>query len=211
MDDFYIYGPPSQVFPVFDRFSASLPAAGLTLNLPKSMAFLPDDHKYIFRECASRHLPFSSDYLPALGSVISRNPDTISQWLVDQVETLHKPFFSALLDPRLPTQHAFSLLRSCLVPRMNYWSRTTSPSTFAAAAAVFDRLVVDTFCSRLKLAPLSDVARSQLSLPVRFGGFGLLSVRIVSHAAWFCAFASAFPSIRPLFTDLDSLPPATPL
>ena len=125
--------------------------------------------------------------------------------MVTQASTLHKPFFTALLDTRLPTQHAFTLLRSCMIPRMNYWSRTTYPSTFISAARVFDALVVDTFTHRMILPALNDVARAQLSLPVRVGGFGLSSLVTVSPAAWYCSFAQAFKCIRPLIPSLDVL------
>ena len=132
-----------------------------------------------------------------MGSIISRDPNVVSQWLVDKVKRLHEPFFKALLDTRLPTQHAFTLLRSCMVPRMNYWSRITPPVVFQPAAETFDRLVVDTFCKRLKLPALTDVARSMLTLPVRVGGFGLTSLQNVNPVAWYCGFAHAFSLIRP--------------
>jgi hypothetical protein len=147
MDDFYLLGPPSQVLAAFDRFSSGLPPLGLTLNLPKSSCLIPSlDDTDIIRELSSRNLPYSNVFIPALGTIISRNPDILSDWLKEQVSTLHEPFFKALLDPRLPSQHAFALLRHCLVPRMNYFSRITAPSTFSAAALAFDKLLVDTFC-----------------------------------------------------------------
>jgi len=92
-----------------------------------------------------------------------------------------------------------------MIPRMNYWSRTTYPSTFISAARVFDALVVDTFTHRMILPALNDVARAQLSLPVRVGGFGLSSLVTVSPAAWYCSFAQAFKCIRPLIPSLDVL------
>ena len=143
----------------------------------------------LIHECTSRNLQYSAFSIPALGSILSRDPKIISDWLLAQVHKLHQPFFKALLDPRLPAQHAFTLLRTCMVPRMNYWSRTTSPSTFAPAAQEFDKLVLETFLRRINLdADISDEARNQLSLPVRDGGFGLTSVALVSPAAWYSAF-----------------------
>lgn len=163
IDDFYLLGPPDDVFTAFDRFSGALPHLLLHLNLPKSIALLPDDPSAnLIAQCTSRGLPYSVDFIPALGSILSRNPDTISTWLEDQVSSLHEPFFKTLLDSRLPSQYAFSLLRICLVPRMNYLSRVIAPSIFASAARNFDALVVDTFCQRLKLPVFTDVARSQL-------------------------------------------------
>src|SRR5690349_6129402 len=87
---------------------------------------------------------------------------------------------------------------------MNYWSRITPPSTFASAALTFDDLVVDTFRQRMKLPALTDVARNQLMMPVRDGGFGLSSLIDVSPA-YYCGLAQAFKSIRPLVSSLDVL------
>jgi hypothetical protein len=49
------------------------------------------------------------------------------------------------------------------------------------------------------------VARAQITLPVREGGFGLSSVVLVSPAAWYCGLAGAFPSICPLIPSQDLL------
>ena len=92
-----------------------------------------------------------------------------------------------------------------MVPRMNYFSRSTPPAILNSAAREFDRLVVDTFCRRMALPTLNDGARQQLVLPVRDGGFGLSSVQVVSAAAWYSAFANSFSRIRPLFNTLDTL------
>ena len=97
-----------------------------------------------------------------------------------------------------------------MVPRMNYWSRTTSPSTLASAARCFDQLVLDTFLQRNNLTSISDEARAQLSLPVRDGGFGLSSVALVSPAAWYSGFAQAFSTIRTLIPSLNDLPDNIP-
>jgi len=205
IDDFYLLGPRDHVFTAFDRFNFRLPYLNLTLSLPKCYALLPaNPTNDLIYDCTSRGIPHFTDSIPALGSLISRDPDLISDWLLDQVSTLHQPFFTTLLDTRLPTQHAFILLRNCMVPRMNFWSRTTAPGIFASAARAFDDLVVDTFTKRMKLPTLTDVARSQLSLPVGAGGFGLSSLVVVSPAAWYSVLAQAFSSIRPLFDSLDT-------
>ncbi len=67
------------------------------------------------------------------------------------------PFLN-FFDPRLPSQHAFTLLRNSMVPRMNYFSRTTPPSILLPAARNFDHLVVDTFCRKMALPALTDEA-----------------------------------------------------
>ena len=61
--------------------------------------------------------------------------------------------------------------------RMNYWSRVIIPSTFSDAAAAFDQMVVDTFCQRMKLSSLSDVALSQYDCPSDWVGLVCPSCR----------------------------------
>lgn len=207
IDDFYILGPPNQAFPCFDTFSAGLPLLLLNLNLPKCISLLPDNpSEELIHECTSRNLQYSSIFIPALGSIVTRDHNSLSSWLLDQVKKQHQPFFNALLDSRLPAQHAFALLRICMVPRMNYWTRTTSPTALLAAAQCFDQLVTDTFIRRNNLdASMSDEARFQLSLPIREGGFGLSSVVQVSPAGWYSAFAHAFSTFRTLIPSVEDL------
>ena len=92
-----------------------------------------------------------------------------------------------------------------MVPRMNYWCRTTSPTSLLPAAKYFDQLVLDTFTQRLNLNSIPDVARYQLSMPVRDGGFGLTSMVIVSPAAWYSGFLQAFCKISPMIASVDDL------
>src|SRR6185503_17080930 len=118
---------------------------------------------------------------------------------------LHQSLFSLLLDPSLPSQHSYTILRMCMIPRMNYWSRVFSPTAFELCAKDFDRAVLDTFTKKLVLPPLGDVARDQLSLPVFLGGFGLRSMYFVSCVAWWCALAQYYYLISPLVPSHDCL------
>ena len=195
MDDFYLVGPPKEVLCAFDRFCNVMPKYGLQPNLAKCKALLPSLSDGLVRECKDRDLAYSDSYVNALGTILSRDPVVVSDYLVREVTEKHKPFFTALLDQRLSHQHFFTLLRTCMVPRMNYLARVTHPTSFAEAAQAFDRLVKDTFCQRLKLPAFTDVAHVQLELPVRLGGFGLSGAQIVSPVAWYCSFAQAYRSV----------------
>ena len=141
MDDFYLFGPPTGVFTAFDRFAGLLPNCGLQLKLPKCKALLPSCSDVLVKECKDRDLPYSDSYVNALGTILSRDPIVVSDYLVKEVTEKHKLFFTALLDQRLSHQHFFTLMRTCMVPRMNYLSRITHPTSFAEAAQAFDRLV----------------------------------------------------------------------
>ena len=67
-----------------------------------------------------------------------------------------------------------------MVPRMNYWSRVVSPDALLPTVTAFDKMVLDTATSILKLPPLSYEAQLQLTLPIRHGGFGLRSMVLTS-------------------------------
>jgi hypothetical protein len=208
MDDFYIFGPSSDTILAFDRFDSSLANenTGLILCRPKTVVLHPSsfDSKLI-STFTSRNLQHTSSSITGIGSILSRDHHVSSQWLVNQVPLLHQSFFDLLNHPLLPSQHAFTFLRLCMLPRMNYWSRIFQPDVFSSAAEAFDKLVRDAFCLKLKLPSLSYVATEQLSLPVGVGGFGLRSMQFSSPAAWWSALAQAFPRIRPLLHSLNDL------
>src|SRR5271170_7412343 len=76
----------------------------------------------------------------------------------------------------LPSHHAFTILRSAILPRLSYLSRVVPPDVLLAAASWFDERVCSFFCERLRLPDLTGDLALRVSLPVRFGGFGLRSV-----------------------------------
>ena len=64
---------------------------------------------------------------------------------------------------------------------------------------MFDKLVLSTAIKKLGLpSALSDVALQSLCLPIRFGGFGLQRISVVSPAAFWSAVAQAVPDITAL-------------
>jgi hypothetical protein len=113
----------------------------------------------------------TSKSLLALGGIVSRSRPIISAWLRTQVTSSHSPFFKIILDPSLPSQHAYVLLRMCILPRLNYFSRIFPPDVLAPAAKAFDKLLLETLCSKVNLPALDGVAREQLSLPTTIGGW----------------------------------------
>jgi hypothetical protein len=128
MDDLYLVGPSGPTFSAFDRFASRLPEAGLSLNRSKSLVLLPSpspankiNHPQLNKLCNQRQLSYNRKSIPALGGLLSRNPKIVKAWLLSQVPTQHSSFFDFLRNPRLPSQHAFALLRVCVLPRMNFW------------------------------------------------------------------------------------------
>ena len=106
MDDTYFIGPPASAFKAFDNFANALQHTGLTLNRDKTTALLPSTSQIYTSLCSSRYISYSSISIPALGTILSRDRDVTSKWLLSQSSAQHKNLFDLLCHPLLPTQHA---------------------------------------------------------------------------------------------------------
>src|ERR1700733_7352156 len=102
------FGPPDPTFEAFDRFGNNLLDTGLRLNREKSTALLPSASPRYTSLCDSRNISYSSISIPALGTLLSRDRNTVSSWILNQSTTQHKMLFELLCHPLLPAQHAFS-------------------------------------------------------------------------------------------------------
>ncbi|MEZ0209291.1 MAG: hypothetical protein ACAH17_03905, partial [Candidatus Paceibacterota bacterium] len=73
-------------------------------------------------------------------------------------------------------QHAFLLLRLCMIPKMCYWMRCVPPAALHDLASRFDACLLECAGLVLGLSPKElqrqDV-RNRLELPLRLGGLGL--------------------------------------
>ena len=96
-------------------------------------------------------------------------------------------------------------MRTCVLPKLNYFSRIFPPDVLAPAAKFFDSLVCNTFCAKHLLPTLDSEAREQLSWPTILGGFGLRSIQQVSPYSFFSASSQYFHRISPLVPSPDSL------
>src|ERR1700733_663204 len=112
-----------------------------------------------------------------------------------RVSESHTQLFECLGNQLLPSHHAFALLRSAVLPRLSYLSRVVSPEILLPAAEWFDSSVRGTFSKRLREPALSADVSLRISLPVRFGGFGLRPVVRVSPVSYVCSLASAASDI----------------
>ena len=66
---------------------------------------------------------------------------------------------------------------------MNYLSRLVRPSQLKSSASWFDKQILAVVQMRLN-ASLDDKVLTQLSLPLRHGGFGFSSIQELSPIAW---------------------------
>jgi len=203
MDDIYFVGDSKSVLTSFDNFVGGLAGTGLRHNQSKSCVLIPSDASRRLRQaCTERKLQICVDTMPALGAKVGWIPEDISEWVYDKMIKSHTPFFDAIRHTALPAQHAVALLRLCMLPRMNFWTRVLPPVVVAKAARAFDDRLLETACFKLGLrTPLPDMAQKLLRLPVRLGGLGLRSMEEVSPVAWWSALAEACPNLVKLYDD----------
>jgi hypothetical protein len=66
----------------------------------------------------------------------------------------------------------------------------------ASHAATFDNMVMQVAARKLDLPPpLPEAAKFTLSMPIRFGGYGLRFTAATAHVAYYCSLALAAPDI----------------
>ena len=108
---------------------------------------------------------------------------------------------------RMPTQHAFSLLRACVAPQAGYIKRTTPPDVSADMLAAFDRGVIGVAATKLELSEdeRTPAVEATLAAPFRAGGLGLRRHADTAHLAYFACAAPA--SVERSLTRLRLLQP----
>lgn len=185
-DDLCFLGDPEKVISAWRALTLCLKDSGLVLEPSKSVALAGDSVRHFF---VKEGIDVSSKFFLALGACISRDPQLMRLWLERRTESSHSHLFSFLQLGKLSSQAGYHILRKSAVPSMNYWSRSLPPGVFASAAAFFDGKVREIACRLFSLKSISDVAYNQLVLPIRDGGFGLTSLRLISPFAWVSALA----------------------
>ena len=188
-------GPLEQISIFFERLEAFSPALGLSLSLPKSSLLWPSDSQAPEPVCVwaeSKHIPLLRGAAPLLGSMVGRDPGLRQQFAVERARKM-EPFFQALRHPLFTAQAAFILLRVCGLPKFLFTCRTMPPQLTSTACKSFDHFTLCTAADilRLDLDSLSEVVRSQLTLPLRHGGFGLRSMLAIAPAAFLGSLAAA--------------------
>lgn len=196
-DDIYFLGPRHTISVAWDHFSSAINDTGLVLNQRKTYVLTPRGEDVT--ELVRRGLQPSEIQIPALGTLLTREPDVLNNWLEEEMRKKYGPLFRTISDKDMPVQVAFTLLRNCAVPVVQYWMRTTPPSMSTKLAESFDDLVMRTASNILAIPTDSTAARHQLNLPVKLGGFGLRSMRRLAVAAYISAMAQAiqYCSLRP--------------
>ena len=132
--------------------------------------------------CASRCLYLVKDGLPVLGALLSRDPAFSSNWFQRRVSESHARLFELLGNRILPTHHAFTLLRSAILPRLSFLSRVVPPEILLPTASWFDDLIRSIFCERLRLSDLSEDLALRVSLPVRLAALACVLLFVLASS-----------------------------
>ena len=129
VDDLNISGPHASLLIALDHLAAESPSYGLFLGRPKCSLFWPHASpvpESLSSGCLLRSLKISKDGLPTLGALVSRDPVFSSEWYLRRVSESHKQLFECLVNPLLPSHHAFVILRSSVLPPFLSFSRRSS-------------------------------------------------------------------------------------
>ena len=195
-DDLSLIGPAKEVFRAFDILKKESTHYSLNLQNVKCSVLLSSNvkhHDYIISESNKRQLQVCKDIFSVLGTHIARCPEVESMIRTKYLDEArdHRVMFDRLTHTLMKDnlQIAFTLLRSCALPRMNFVARTANPSLLIDAAKEFDDLVMNCFLKLSNIDPkqLNEFNRNQIGLPLRIGGMGLRPVQRTLHPAYLSA------------------------
>jgi hypothetical protein len=158
LDDCTLIGRPDErLLRAFEVLRTSAREGGLEVNLSKTK-FLwlhePTHDGELPPEMVARLSEMEMEIVRGatmlLGAPVGTDEDKMKAMVMKVVEE-QQLFFSRLKSCLMPTQEALILLRVCALPRLNHLCRTTPPRVLYQAAAAFDKLMYETFNSKLGL------------------------------------------------------------
>ncbi|CAM9877472.1 unnamed protein product, partial [Heterosigma akashiwo] len=194
----------SQLASTFQVSSEELNTYDLEVKMPKCLAFCPREGA-LQDAGLPEDLPISYEGLLHLGvplgshAFVDRELDRIARTTADLLEEI-----KALDDP----QAAMLLLRMSATPKLNHLSRSMSlySGPLIAHLVQHDARVADTFTQLLNLEELSDPQRAQIHLPIRMGGFGLLSAHFTQISGYFGSFFDCLQDVWLRAQSLNLMP-----
>jgi len=183
LDDITIQGlSPSRMKECVLFIQKGMEKIGMALNESKC-EWLHDSHPCPFPEWDS-----GKKFIKILGAYIG--PDEVVQPILhEEVRKKHTALFERL--KLLRSGGALILMRSAVIPRMNYICRVHEPSVTDSACKLFDALTIEGWSSFAQVNP-DIVNRALAVLPTRLGGCGFTSTELVAKAAYDASFDFVF-------------------
>ena len=203
IDDITISGQPKDLRVFSDIFSSLLSPTGLSINSSKSCILA---HQHLSAHSSELHQLASSlqtritqGSVQHLGVIIGSDSSAMSRWAVNYASSCTS-LFPFILHERMPIQHALLILRQAAAPRLSYFIRCLTPDLTVTPCATFDQELWTTALNKLRIPTSlhSDRVFNQLSLPIKLGGFGLVSSARVAPAAYLSSVALAAPLLSSL-------------
>ncbi|CAM9985639.1 unnamed protein product, partial [Heterosigma akashiwo] len=203
-DDILLAVRASQLASTFQVSSEELNTYDLEVKMPKCLAFCPREGA-LQDAGLPEDLPISYEGLLHLGvplgshAFVDRELDRIARTTADLLEEI-----KALDDPQV----AMLLLRMSATPKLNHLTRSMSlySGPLIAHLVQHDARVVETFRQLLDLEDLSDPQRAQIHLPIRMGGFGLLSSHFTQISGYFGSFFGCLQDVWLRAQSLNLMP-----
>lgn len=228
-NDIHLAGPPGDTTAAFIMLRDELAAMHLHLKYSpvKTCAWSPSFEPVSEIDVPAAELRRAACPLLALNPPVPRNRggirtlgsaigtdhfvSTLANYITDLSD--HKSVASACSavvklaqsDARGARDVAGSIIRSCVVHKASYLTRTTAPPLIQAAAARADVCIRSAFCSVFDInenifapgaSPAEHLAAVRVHLPSNNTGCGMRSSSSTSHAAHLAAWRSTGPRIR---------------
>ena len=119
-DDVYFLGPMHSIAAAWDHFNNAVSRnTGLVINQRKTSILVP--HGSIVTSLTEKGFRPSDTFIPALGTILTRDLGCLRRWLASEMKRKHKRLFEDITDRRMPAQVAFTLLRMCAIPLVLDW------------------------------------------------------------------------------------------
>ena len=206
LDDVFLIGPLGQTIPALEDMKASFSNVGLTTANEKCEIYISED----VDSCSTPvTIPISTSGTSILGVPIG-DPENISSFCLEFAKS-GKCLCDQLLNLDDP-QEGMLLLRYCHVSRVNYLNRSVSPNHLQADASYHDHLTQSTFKQLVRCHDLDYKQWLQVTLPIKYGGFGMTSMAQSCGAAFVASWTQSiidlptlFPNLQPSITRLCSL------
>jgi hypothetical protein len=183
LDDVTAAGDSGDLVALANRFSTIAKERGLELNRGKSELFLPPGQQ---QPADTGDMQIKRDGVRVLGSPVGSSSFE-DQWCQQQIRQMKK-IILLKTETSIPVQSRYLLLRDSVVPSFNHLLRTVPPANRENATSEFDGAIEEISSQLLGMDVFEDSHElsscTQLHLPLRFGGLGLVKASSVSTAAY---------------------------
>ena len=194
LDDGTVIGDAEEVARVLDIIRANGPGLGLELNIKKTEIFWPSCNGMKLREgLFPIDIRRPSLGVKLLGGAVSRDADFISGLAMRRAANAVD--LMSLLPQLHDPQSELLLLRSCMgIAKLFFGLRTCQPVHMEDAALFFDKGLRESIENIVVCGGpfFGDLQWRLASLPIRFGGLGLYSAKVVSSYAFVASRAQSW-------------------